>query len=72
MLSDAGISNDKTVVVYSDAKGITSASVGFWVLELLGHKDVRFLNGGIEAWTGAGKSLDTKEHKLSPSNIKLI
>lgn len=71
ILSDAGISNDKTVVVYGDAKGITSASVGFWILELLGHKDVRFLNGGIEAWEAAGKSLDTKEHKLPASKYKV-
>ncbi len=71
ILSDAGIGNDKTVVVYADAKGITSASVGYWILEYFGHKDVRFLNGGIEAWTGAGKSLDTKEHKLSATKYKV-
>lgn len=70
ILSDAGISNDKTVIVYADAKGITGASVGYWILELLGHKDVRFLNGGIGAWTGAGKSLDTKEHKLPATKYK--
>lgn len=71
ILSDAGISSDKTVAVYADAKGITSASVGYWVIDLLGQKDVRFLNGGIEAWTGAGKSLETKENKLSPSKYKV-
>lgn len=64
LLGEAGISNDKTVVVYADAKGITDATVGFWVLEYLGHKDVRFLNGGIEAWEAAGKKLATEETKL--------
>ncbi len=71
ILGDAGISNDKSVVVYADAKGITSASVGYWILEYLGHKDAKFLNGGIEAWTGAGKSLDTKEHKLTATKYKV-
>lgn len=70
MLGDAGISNDKTVVVYADAKRITSASVGFWILEWLGHKDVRFLNGGIEAWEAAGKQLDTAETKLPKATFK--
>jgi len=67
LLGDAGISNDSTVVVYGDAKRITSTAVGFWVLEYLGHKDVRFLNGGIEAWEAAGKKLTTEETKLPPA-----
>lgn len=67
ILGDAGISSDKTVVVYADAKRITHATVGFWILEYLGQKDVRFLNGGIEAWETAGKKLDTAEKKLPPA-----
>ena len=48
LLGDAGISNDKsTVVVYGDAKGITDATVGFWVLEYLGQKDVRSLTEAL-------------------------
>jgi thiosulfate/3-mercaptopyruvate sulfurtransferase len=70
MLGNAGISNDKTTVVYADAKRITGASVGFWILEWLGHKDVRFLNGGIEAWEAAGKKLDTAETKLPKATFK--
>ncbi|MBT9537145.1 MAG: sulfurtransferase [Nitrospirae bacterium] len=70
MLGDAGIASDKTVVVYADAKGITSASVGFWILEYLGQKDVRFLNGGIEAWVADGKKLDTEEKKLPSAKYK--
>jgi len=66
MLGRAGINNDRTLVIYSDKKRITHATVGFWIMEWLGHKDVRFLNGGIEAWEAAGKKLDLKETKLSP------
>lgn len=67
ILGDAGISNNKTVVVYADTKRITHASVGFWIMEYMGHKDVRFLNGGIEAWESAGKPLTTSETKLPPA-----
>jgi thiosulfate/3-mercaptopyruvate sulfurtransferase len=70
-LGDAGISNDTTVVVYADAKGIKNATVGFWVLEYLGQKDVRFLHGGIEAWKAAGKKLETKETKLQPTKYTI-
>lgn len=70
ILGDAGISSDKTIVVYSDAPRITNATVGFWILEYLGQKDVRFLNGGVEAWEAAGKKLDTAETKLPPAKYK--
>lgn len=67
ILGDAGISSDKTVVVYEDAKRITDATVGFWILDYEGQRDVRFLNGGIEAWQAAGGKLDEKATKLPPA-----
>lgn len=70
ILGNAGISNDKTIVIYGDKKRITNATVGFWILEWLGHKDVRFLNGGIEAWEADGKKLDTSETKLPSAKFK--
>jgi thiosulfate/3-mercaptopyruvate sulfurtransferase len=68
ILGSAGISNENTVVVYGDIPRITHATVGFWILEYLGQKDVRFLNGGIKAWEDAGKKLDTAETKLPPKH----
>lgn len=70
MLGEAGVSMDKNVVVYADAKLITSASVAFWALEYLGHDKVRLLNGGIEAWKGEGKALDTAETAPQPATFK--
>lgn len=67
ILGDAGISSDKTVVVYEDAKRVTHATVGFWILEYEGQNDVRLLNGGIEAWQAAGGKLDDKTTKLPPA-----
>lgn len=67
ILGAVGITNDRTVVVYGDAPGITNTTTAFWILELLGHKDVRFLNGGIEAWQTAGKKLATTPTKLPPA-----
>lgn len=64
ILGNAGIGNKKTVVIYGDAPRITDATVGFQILDSLDDLDVRFLNGGIEAWEAEGKKLETKEHNL--------
>jgi thiosulfate/3-mercaptopyruvate sulfurtransferase len=55
MLGGAGVSMEKPVVVYADAKLITGTTVAFWILEYLGHNNVLFLNGGIEEWMSAGR-----------------
>jgi len=61
LLSKVGIGNDTHVVLYYDGmKSITSATVGFWVLEYLGHDKVHVLNGGLDAWRKSGKRLDSK------------
>jgi thiosulfate/3-mercaptopyruvate sulfurtransferase len=70
LLGEAGVSMDKHVVVYADAKLITSTSVAFWILEHLGHDKVHFLNGGIEAWQESGKPLETVGKKLPPAVFK--
>jgi len=70
ILDNAGISNDKTLVIYSDKKRITNATVGFWIMEWLGANDVRFLNGGIEAWEAEGKKLETTANKLPKTKFK--
>ncbi len=72
LFARAGVSRDKTVVVYSDSRDILPGyhAVPFFTLEYLGHPDVRILDGGIEEWKAYGKPLDTNEHKLPPSVFK--
>lgn len=72
LFAGAGISNDTTVVIYSDSKDILPGyhAVPFFALEYLGHHDVRILDGGIEAWVTERKPLEQKENKLPPSNFK--
>jgi len=70
MLGAAGLTMDKHVILYADAKLVTSASVAFWILEYLGHEKVHFLNGGMEAWEETGRPLDKAEKKLSPATFK--
>lgn len=72
LFAQAGISRDRTVVLYSDARDILPGyhAVPFFALEYLGHPDVRILDGGVEEWKAYRKPLETKEHKLPPSGFR--
>lgn len=59
LLGGAGITETVHVVVYSGgAKDINDATVGFWILETIGHMNVHFLNGGFDAYKAAGGKVD--------------
>jgi thiosulfate/3-mercaptopyruvate sulfurtransferase len=72
LFANAGISNDRTVVVYSDFKDILPGyhAVPFFALEYLGHPDVRILDGGIEAWVAEKRPFEQKENKLPQTDFK--
>jgi thiosulfate/3-mercaptopyruvate sulfurtransferase len=53
-----GISPDRSVVVFEKNSGIRAAR-GFWLLEHLGHTNVRVLDGGFDAWLRAGLPVAT-------------
>ncbi len=53
LIGAKGVSTDSRVVVYDRISG-ERASRLFWFLEFFGHTNVRFLNGGFQAWSGAG------------------
>ena len=54
-LAERGIQPSDAVVAYDD--GSLWAARPFWVLELLGHRGMRVLNGGKAAWAAAGNRL---------------
>ena len=72
LFSKVGIGNDKHVVFYyGDMKTLTDATVGFWVMEYLGHDKVHVLNGGLDAWRKAGNRLDNKPVKKAAATFKV-
>lgn len=51
-----GVSRDRPVVIYDHETGERAARA-VWLLALLGHPDVRILDGGTQAWTASGNRL---------------
>ena len=49
----AGISNDTTVILYGDANN-WFACWAFWQFKMIGHADVRLMNGGRSKWEAEG------------------
>ncbi len=62
-----GIENSDTVVVYDNTNNMIAGRV-FNVLKFYGHEDVRLLNGGKNAWTGAGGELTAEVPSPAPSD----
>ena len=54
LLSDSGISNSTTVILYGDNNNWL-ACWAFWQLKYYGHQDVRIMNGGRIKWELEGK-----------------
>jgi thiosulfate/3-mercaptopyruvate sulfurtransferase len=52
LLSGFGATPDSTIVVYA-ANSHHDAARLWWQIKLLGHEDVRYLDGGLNAWLGA-------------------
>ncbi|WP_330331329.1 sulfurtransferase [Streptomyces sp. NBC_00536] len=52
-----GVNDTDTVVVY-DAQGIYSSARAWWMLRAMGFDRVAVLDGGLPAWTAAGRPVE--------------
>ena len=59
LLSERGIANDTTLVLYGD-KNNWFAAYAYWYLKIYGHGDVRILDGGRQKWADEGRELTTE------------
>ena len=58
LMTQSGINNDTTVVVYGDNNN-WFAAWAFWQLKVYGHDDVRIMDGGRKKWLAEGRDLST-------------
>ncbi len=67
LLSKAGATPKSEIVVYS-ADAMHDAARVYWQIKLLGHDDVKILDGGVNAWLAAGyddgDSVDLVDEKV--------
>lgn len=52
LLGSFGATPDSTIVIYAANDHHDTARL-YWQIKMLGHEDVRYLDGGLNAWTGA-------------------
>jgi thiosulfate/3-mercaptopyruvate sulfurtransferase len=60
LLSNKGISNDDTVVLYGGNNN-WFAAYAYWYFKLYGHHDVKLLDGGRKKWELDGRTLTTDQ-----------
>ncbi len=58
LINYLGITEDNHVVVYDDEGGGWAGRM-IWTLDIIGHKQYSYLNGGIHAWVDAGLETET-------------
>ncbi len=58
LLSERGIANDDTVVLYGGNNN-WFAAYAYWYFKLYGHEDVKLLDGGRKKWELDGRPLST-------------
>ena len=66
----AGITLDTPLVVYDDDSGVRVARE-CWLLEYLGHRHVRLLHGGLNAWRQSGGPISTTPSASTPRQFEI-
>jgi thiosulfate/3-mercaptopyruvate sulfurtransferase len=69
-LGTLGIGDEHEVVVYDDVGGSVAARL-WWMLDDLGHRAVRLLDGGIPAWVAAGGQVEAATPSYPPATLNL-
>ena len=61
LLGQAGVSNSDSVVLYAGPESSGQAQFAFFVLNYLGQKEVKILDGSLADWKAAGLPEDVQE-----------
>ncbi len=69
-LGALGIDNGKQVAAYDSSGGCYAARL-WWMLRWIGHAHAAVLDGGWDAWVGAGAPTDAVHPRLQPTVYRL-
>ena len=67
VFSKAGLTDQSHVIAYDDEGGGWAGRL-IWTLDVIGHQNYSYLNGGLIAWIKAGYPLTSGEPTLADSN----
>lgn len=67
LLSERGISNDDTVILYGGNNN-WFAAYAYWYFKLYGHENVKLLDGGRKKWELDGRPLSTDTVEREPTS----
>ena len=70
LMSEKGISNDHTVVLYGDFNN-WFAAYAFWLFEAYGHEDIRLMDGGRTAWAKEGRPTTQEAPRYPKTQYKV-
>jgi thiosulfate/3-mercaptopyruvate sulfurtransferase len=69
LLSDSGIGNDTTIVLYGDNNN-WFACWAYWQLKMFGHKGLRVMDGGRKKWVAENRPLTTAAPKFAHASYR--
>src|ERR687887_2926329 len=67
LLSERGVNNDDTVVLYGGNNN-WFAAYAYWYFKLYGHQNVKLLDGGRKKWELDSRDLVTDVPEVAPSS----
>ncbi len=70
LFSDVGLNDSKHVIAYDDEGGGWAGRL-IWTLDVLGHKNYSYLNGGLHAWLNEGHSSESKTNTGRPTDFQV-
>jgi thiosulfate/3-mercaptopyruvate sulfurtransferase len=71
VLSRWGWTPDHTLIAYDDAGGALAAARLWWMLRLVGARNVAVLDGGWSAWSAGGNAADSQAPTATPTEVSV-
>lgn len=70
LFGSLGYRPELTIVAYDDEGGGWAGRF-LWTLDVIGHHDWRYLNGGLTAWIADGRPLEREPKTRTPSTVSV-
>jgi thiosulfate/3-mercaptopyruvate sulfurtransferase len=69
LMSEAGVNNDDTVVLYGDNNN-WFAAYAFWLLRMYGHQNLKLMDGGRKKWLDENRPVTKDAPKAAKTSYK--